>query len=181
MISAIGKKGGSAYGLVLEESLQLISGDAPESNSGRVFGVVNGFFPLGGRFVVGTLLSSISRDTRQEGGASPLAALLFGTPRQYVLGANLPDNTVLQTTETPEGRVRMRYGFSSFGELEESSVEVIKAVLIDSESKLRQSPEYLELEKLYSRLGRLKVSIREILTVILLRRIVPGRCKYCPL
>ena len=83
--------------------------------------------------------------------------------------------------KTSEGRVSMRYGFSHFGEIEESHVEVIKAVLLDFESRLRNYAEYLEMEKLFNRLGRLKTSIWEILTVILLRRIVPGRCKFCPL
>ncbi|MBA7678638.1 hypothetical protein ES703_86916 [subsurface metagenome] len=83
--------------------------------------------------------------------------------------------------KAPEGRVRMRYGFSHFGEIEEGQVETIKAVLIDFESELKHSPEYLEMEKLYGKRGRLKTNIGESLTVILLRRIVPGRCKYCPL
>jgi len=80
-----------------------------------------------------------------------------------------------------KGRVSMRYGFSHFGEIEESDVETIKGVLIDFESGLKKRPEYLEMEKLYSRLVRLKKDIGEVLTVVLLRRIVPGKCKYCPL
>jgi hypothetical protein len=80
-----------------------------------------------------------------------------------------------------EDRVRMRYGFSHFGEIEKSHVETIKAVLIDFESELKNWPEYIELERLYNRLARLKQGISAILTVVLLRRIVPGKCKYCPL
>lgn len=80
-----------------------------------------------------------------------------------------------------ESKVRMRYGFSSFGEIEESCIETIRAVLINLESKLIQFPEYLEIKKLCGRLGRLEASIKEILTTIQLRRMVPGKCKYCPL
>lgn len=83
--------------------------------------------------------------------------------------------------KTSEDRVKMSYGFSHFGEIAESCVETIKAVIIDFESGLKNRPEYLEMEKLYDKLGRLKASIGESLTVILLRRIVPGKCKYCPL
>lgn len=83
--------------------------------------------------------------------------------------------------KTKDGRVRMRYGFSSFGEIEESQVEIIKAVLIDFESGLKDRSEYLEIKKLFNKLGRLKASILEILTVILLRRIVSGKCKFCPI
>ena len=79
------------------------------------------------------------------------------------------------------GRVRMRYGFSHFGELQESYVETVKAVLINFESGLKTRSEYLEMEKLSHRLGRLKTNIGESLTIILLRRILPGRCKHCPL
>jgi hypothetical protein len=83
--------------------------------------------------------------------------------------------------KTSEGVVIMRYGSHSFGAIKEEQVETIKDVLIDFESGLKDRPEYLEMENLFNRLGRLKTSIWEILNVILLRRIVPGRCKYCPL
>ncbi|MBI4188786.1 MAG: hypothetical protein HY529_06235 [Chloroflexi bacterium] len=95
-------------------------------------------------------------------------------------GLHMQDD--IHVERTPEGKLRMRYGFASFGELEdEGSVEVIKAVLTDLEPKLRLSPEYLELGKLYGRLRRLGIAIREVVTLIRLRRIVPGKCKYCPL
>jgi len=87
----------------------------------------------------------------------------------------------IHTQKTEPGRVIMRYGSSHFGEIEEGQVEIIKTVLIDFESGLKDQSEYLEMEKLYNRLGRLKKSIGEIMTVVLLRRIVPGRCKFCPL
>lgn len=94
-------------------------------------------------------------------------------------GLKIDMNTYIQ--KTSEGMVIMRYGSHSFGEIKEERVETIKGVLIDFESKLKDRPEYLEMEKLFDRLGRLKTSIWEIINVILLRRIVPGRCKYCPL
>lgn len=80
-----------------------------------------------------------------------------------------------------EGRFIMRYGFSHFGEIEEGYVGTIKEVLVDFERDIKQWPEYPQLENLYSKLARLKKGIGEVLTVVLLRRIVPGKCKYCPL
>lgn len=82
---------------------------------------------------------------------------------------------------TSEGRVSTRYGFAHFGEIEEGHVGTIKEVLVNFEQKITQWPEYLQMEKLYSKLARLKKGISEVLTVVLLRRIVPGKCKYCPL
>jgi hypothetical protein len=79
------------------------------------------------------------------------------------------------------GRVSMRYGFSPFGEIGESNVDVIKAVLADFQKKIKDWLEFQQMENLYNRLGVLQRRIGEILTIIFLRRIVPGRCKYCPL
>jgi hypothetical protein len=107
---------------------------------------------------------------------------LFHQMKEWARGREgLKIDRDIHIEKAKEGRVRMRYGFSRFGEIEESQVETIKAVLIDFESGLKDQSEYLEMEKLFNRLGRLKKSIGEILTVVLLRRIVPGRCKFCPL
>ena len=90
-------------------------------------------------------------------------------------------NSDIHLEKTKEGRVRMRYGFSHFGEIEEMQVEIIKTVLVDFEVKIKPWPEYLEMEKLAARLWRIKKVIGEVITVVLLRRIVPGKCKFCPL
>jgi hypothetical protein len=102
--------------------------------------------------------------------------------RQWVIsskGLLLERNFRLE--KASEGRVRVIYGFSHFGEIDESQALIIKNVIADFELKLKQWPEYLEMEKLVNRLSRSGNAIREPVTVILLRRIVPGRCKYCPL
>jgi len=65
--------------------------------------------------------------------------------------------------------------------MEKIQAGITTKVLADFEQKITQWPEYLQLEKLYSKLPRLKKGIGEVLTVVLLRRIVPGKCKYCPL
>lgn len=128
----------------------------------------------------GRLNGIVSRGA--DGVISAAVDVLVHQVKEWARGREgLKINSDIPLEKTSEGRVRMRYGFSHFGELEESSVEIIKAVLIYFESDLKHSPEYLEMEKLYNKLGRLKISVGESLTVILLRRIVPGRCKYCPL
>ena len=85
-------------------------------------------------------------------------------------GLKMDRDIHLEKTIRGQGENEIR--FLHFGEIEESQVETIKAVLIDFESELKDRPEYLEMEKLFNRLGRLKTSIGESLTVILLRRIV---------
>jgi hypothetical protein len=80
-----------------------------------------------------------------------------------------------------DGRVSMRYGFSHSCDMEKIQAGITTKVLADFEQKITQWPEYTELQKLYGKLERLKKGISEVLTVVLLRRIVPGKCKYCPL
>ncbi|MBE0414987.1 MAG: hypothetical protein IBX36_00395 [Dehalococcoidia bacterium] len=98
-------------------------------------------------------------------------------------GLNLKDNLV--TEPAGEGFVNLRYGFSQMGKMDtehaERYKEVVRDVLDDLESSLRDWEAYHDLEKTVAEIGRLGRKLREELAVIRLRRIVPGRCKYCPL
>jgi chemotaxis protein histidine kinase CheA len=60
-------------------------------------------------------------------------------------------------------------------------LEILREVLPKLESSLKQSEQYQELEKTAAELDRLNRKLREELAVIRLRRIVPGRCRFCPL
>ncbi|MEK7353884.1 MAG: hypothetical protein AABZ77_05190 [Chloroflexota bacterium] len=81
-----------------------------------------------------------------------------------------------------EDKVELSYGSHGFGELENrETVKRIVDAVRDFETVLKDSAERAELEKLYNRLQRLDQSSREVLTVVRLRRIVPGRCLYCPI
>jgi chemotaxis protein histidine kinase CheA len=60
-------------------------------------------------------------------------------------------------------------------------LEILREVLPKLESSLKQSEQYQELEKTVAELDRLNRKLREELAVIRLRRIVPGRCRFCPL
>ncbi len=84
-----------------------------------------------------------------------------------------------------EGLVNPRFGFSHMGPMGEKEAEddmqIVRDVLGDMESSLRDSQEYHDLEKAIAEISRLGGKLREELAVIRLRRIVPGRCRYCPL
>ncbi len=66
-------------------------------------------------------------------------------------------------------------------EREQEQASILKQVLYDFESDFTEWGKSQELQQVYSDLNSLKKSIREELDVITLRRVVPGRCKYCPL
>jgi len=66
-------------------------------------------------------------------------------------------------------------------EKEQEQASILKQVLYDFESDFTEWGKSQELQYTYNELKNLRKSIREELDVIILRRVVPGRCKYCPL
>ena len=98
-------------------------------------------------------------------------------------GYSLKDSLVMEPAG--EGLVNPRFGFSHMGIMEvehaERYTKIVHDVLEDLESRIRDQQDYLNLEKTIAEIGRLGGKLREELAVIRLRRIVPGRCKYCPL
>ena len=66
-------------------------------------------------------------------------------------------------------------------EKEQEQASILKHVLCDFDSDFTEWEKSQELQYTYNELKNLRKSIREELDVITLRRVVPGRCKYCPL
>jgi len=66
-------------------------------------------------------------------------------------------------------------------EKEQEQVSILKQALYDFESDITEWGKSQELQFTYNELNGLKKSITEELDVLTLRRVVPGRCKYCPL
>jgi len=97
---------------------------------------------------------------------------------------NLKEN--LLSEPVGEGQVNLHYGgFHIIDRIDVQSAEgyfnVVRKVLEDLESRLRESEELRALEKTISESNKVQRKLREELAIIRLRRIVPGRCKYCPL
>jgi hypothetical protein len=85
-----------------------------------------------------------------------------------------------------EGDVNLHYGaFHLIDRMNQQHGEEYKKIvwelLEDLESRLKKSEELLALEKTVNDIARVKRKLKEELAIIRLRRIVPGRCKYCPL
>ena len=99
-------------------------------------------------------------------------------------GLNLKDN--LLTKPAGEKLVNLCYGvFYILDRMDvehtEQYKEIVRTALEDMESRLRESEEIRALEKARAEIVRVRRKLREELAIIRLRRIVPGRCKYCPL
>jgi hypothetical protein len=91
----------------------------------------------------------------------------------------LDDN--LYAEPAGEGLVNLRYGAFHLAKTASEHIATIRDVLRDLESGLGSLEQYARFQKLYRELERLKRNLRDELAIITLRRIVPGRCKYCPI
>ena len=80
-----------------------------------------------------------------------------------------------------DGIVNVSCGAFSMGKVKQEHAAPIEKVLIDFESKIISWELYEKMQKLFTELESLKRGLRDELAIIILRRIVPGRCKYCPM
>jgi len=96
---------------------------------------------------------------------------------------SLKDSVVMEPAG--EELVNPRLGAYHMGIMDkepaERNMEIVVEVFGELEPVLKESEEYSDLEKTITEIGRLGRKLREELAVIRLRRIVPGRCRYCPL
>ncbi len=79
------------------------------------------------------------------------------------------------------GFVNLRYGPAQLGKVPENVVPLIRQVVQYLEKGLKDSGESKKLEKAYTDLRRVEKNLRDEIAVITLRRVVPGRCRYCPI
>ncbi|MFC1999808.1 hypothetical protein ACFLXE_03505 [Chloroflexota bacterium] len=98
-------------------------------------------------------------------------------------GLDPKGNVVTEPTEL--GLADIHYGFSRLGRVDgedtERYVKVVRQVLAELESSVKEWEAFHDLERTISEIGRVSRKLREELAIIRLRRIVPGRCRYCPL
>lgn len=94
-------------------------------------------------------------------------------------GLNIEENFEVKPVE--EGFFIIRYGFAPMGRVQESHAAKIREILGDFQSKIPTWKEGEDMKKLFTEVERLKLSLRDELAIIILKRIVPGKCKYCPI
>ena len=80
-----------------------------------------------------------------------------------------------------DGKISARYGFCHFGWIEEADLATIKEVVGRYEKLIRNWREYQEMEKQVRDFRELGKFIRTELRGIIIRRILPGSCVYCPI
>ncbi|MDV2988878.1 MAG: hypothetical protein P3T54_01775 [Dehalogenimonas sp.] len=91
------------------------------------------------------------------------------------------DLNEIQERSSKLGFVNYGVGFSRMGEMDSTEIPIMRLMLKKWQKRVRQWPEYLELEKAHSELKRVEKNLAEDLWAITLRRVLPGRCDYCPI
>lgn len=111
-----------------------------------------------------------------------LVAMLAFQAKQWARGQKGLDNKD-DFVEEPAGEnfFNLKYSQSQIDKLEKKHIATVKKVMISFKSQIRGWEEYENLQKLYTELKQLKSKLQDELAIIIYRRIVPGRCKYCPL
>ena len=62
----------------------------------------------------------------------------------------------------------------------EKHTESLRKILEDYSAKISTWNEYMKLQRLFIEMERVKVNLQDELATIILKRIVSGRCRYCP-
>ena len=125
-------------------------------------------------------------DAGLDGLVPGTVAVLDAETKQWLNGNSgytLKDSLVMETAG--EGLLNPRVGFSHMGpmakEKTRGNMQIVLKALAELEVIIKGIQEYIDLEKTMADIERLRSKLREELAIIRLRRIVPGRCKYCPL
>ena len=86
-----------------------------------------------------------------------------------------------QVEERKEKKVVVTYGFSHFGSIKETDIRVVKSEITKLETNIRKRPQYTEFKDTVNKLMKLKQDLRLEFKGILIRRVIPGTCTYCPI
>lgn len=118
-------------------------------------------------------------------GSMDIAPLVGGISKQLYMSSHgsvpYDSNHAWETTPAEEGLVYPWYVHNRIGKVRKGAIPGLEAALPAFEAKMRNTPEYRELVQRLEEQRALKEQTQEELAIIIHRRVVPGRCKYCPI
>ena len=99
----------------------------------------------------------------------------------YHLHENFPC-TLLDTKTSPIGEVMTTIYYEGWAcaVVPPDQIEKAKEFITNLMAQVCQWPEYEELRKTVSERAKVTATISEELATIILKRVIPGHCKYCP-
>jgi len=101
--------------------------------------------------------------------------------RVVELGDRAPALETVTASEPEEGLVQINYGTLTCATLPtylaQEAIEFITSLM----AQIEELPECAEIQRLLSAVSNVQRNLSEEFATIVLKRVVPGRCKYCPL
>jgi hypothetical protein len=93
----------------------------------------------------------------------------------------LDTETDFRVRPTSDGKFSIEYGKFQLGNVnDEQQAQTVKDVLIDWQTKVASWEESGKMGHILAELQRVRLKLKEEFNTLTMRRIVPGRCKYCP-
>jgi hypothetical protein len=117
-----------------------------------------------------------------EGAVAGIVAVLIFEMKQWARGTEgLSLKEHFGKTRKEADVFEVQYGSFYMGIHDEQHVDLIRDVIHDLENTVTSWVEYEDLHKFMDQLLSVKEKLGDELAIIILRGIVPGHCKYCPL
>lgn len=92
------------------------------------------------------------------------------------------DVKVMEIEERANQLRAVNSAFTTFGELDDKKeLAVVQAILAKIQSKMEAWEEFTELGDQYRKLADARTKLKEALRILKWKRIVPGRCRLCPM
>jgi hypothetical protein len=107
--------------------------------------------------------------------------LLFQAKQWVRKSKGLDVKTNLSLEPQGDGTTIVHYGAFILGPAPVKGLQLVRKTLEKLESELVTYDSYLSMKKTEGEIDQLKVNLRDELALIILKRIVSGRCRYCPI
>lgn len=119
----------------------------------------------------------------QEVGLSEGATLEVAAVSKAIARGKRSPEKALQFVQTSvgEGVSDVESGENHIGRLPDEKIEVVQDLLSAIFVEAMDWEEYSSLAKSLKDLDRVKQNLKDELNIIIFRRVVPGRCRYCPI
>jgi len=133
--------------------------------------------------------ASVSADTDlvshlnpEEDGVIPgIVTALVGQAPHWLRGpGTLNAKGDLKFESTGDSLGKLAYGAFNMGTVRAESVELVREAIVDWTARVKECEEFAALKKASDELQRVQDDLKDEIAVIALRRVVPGRCRYCP-
>lgn len=93
----------------------------------------------------------------------------------------LDERTDFRLVPAGQGTTQIEYGVYTIGRVPNDRVDETKSLVLALLSGVTARDEHGEMSRLLARSEQVKRELHDEILVIILRRVVPGRCRYCPL